>query len=172
MLFVADDAGLDLGPIVPVGQPGGRRPGGGHRPRHLRPRGPGAVRFHDSISQPVIEGLRSRARRATPSGPASSSSATPTIRPVHRPAHPAGLGPRRNGAARDPAGSGGADLGRNGTYVVFRQLRQDVTGFWRYFESVTRNPDGSANAAAKVRLGARFVGRWPGGAPLVLSPGS
>jgi Dyp-type peroxidase family len=71
---------------------------------------------------------------------------------------------------RDPAGSGRADLGRNGTYLVVRQLRQDVAGFWRYLESATRHPDGSADAAAKIRLGARLVGRWPGGAPLVLSP--
>ena len=71
---------------------------------------------------------------------------------------------------RDPAGSGGADLGRNGTYVILRQLHQDVIGFWHYLESVTRNPDGTVNVPAKVHLGARLVGRWPGGAPLVLSP--
>jgi Dyp-type peroxidase family len=69
-----------------------------------------------------------------------------------------------------PPGPGGADLGRNGTYLIMRQLRQDVTGFWHYLESVTRNPDGSTNRQAMVHLGARFVGRWPGGAPLVLSP--
>lgn len=127
--------------------------------------------FHDSISQPVIEGL-------SRSGPASN-----TVRSgefvlgypneyglyTDRPILPASS-PGAELLPKDPAGSGGADLGRNGTYVIFRQLRQDVSGFWRYLESVTRNPDGTVNAAAKVHLGARLVGRWPGGAPLVLSP--
>ena len=30
---------------------------------------------------------------------------------------------------RDPDGSGAADLGRNGSYLVFRQLRQDTDAF-------------------------------------------
>jgi Dyp-type peroxidase family len=127
--------------------------------------------FHDSISQPIVEGL-------TKSGPSSN-----TVRSgefilgylneyglyTDRPILPASA-PGAAVLPRDPAGSGGADLGRNGTYVIFRQLRQDVPGFWRYLESVTRNPDGTINGAAKVHLAARFVGRWPGGAPLVLSP--
>jgi Dyp-type peroxidase family len=127
--------------------------------------------FHDSISQPIVEGL-------SKSGPSSN-----TVRSgefvlgylneyglyTDRPILPASA-PGAATLPRDPTGSGGADLGRNGTYVIFRQLRQDVLGFWRYLESVTRNPDGTVNAEAKVHLGARFVGRWPGGAPLVLSP--
>ncbi len=126
--------------------------------------------FRDGISQPFVEGL-------SKTGPASNTVKAGEFvlgypneygLSTDRPLLPA------SGAAaalpRDPAGSGGADLGRNGTYLVFRQLRQDVIGFWRYLESVTRNPDGSANPEAKVRLGAKMVGRWPGGAPLVLSP--
>ena len=55
-------------------------------------------------------------------------------------------------------------IGRNGSYLVARQLEQDVRGFWRYLDSVTADP------AARVRLAAKFVGRWPSGAPLVLAP--
>jgi len=62
------------------------------------------------------------------------------------------------------------DLGRNGTYLVMRQLRQDVRGFWRWADQASRAPDGSADPEAMTRLAAKMVGRWPGGAPLVLAP--
>ena len=64
----------------------------------------------------------------------------------------------------------GRDLGRNGTYLVFRELRQDVEGFWAFLEASTRRPDGSTDRAAATRLAAKMVGRWPSGAPLVLAP--
>jgi Dyp-type peroxidase family len=59
---------------------------------------------------------------------------------------------------------------RNGSYLVFRQLRQDVAGFWRFADDATRNPDGSSNPEARLRLAAKMVGRWPSGAPLALAP--
>jgi Dyp-type peroxidase family len=62
------------------------------------------------------------------------------------------------------------DLGRNGTYLVMRQLRQDVRGFWRWADEASRAPDGSADQEAMTRLAAKMVGRWPGGAPLLLAP--
>ena len=34
-----------------------------------------------------------------------------------------------------PEDAGRRDLGRNGTYLVFRQLHQDVRGFWRFIAS-------------------------------------
>jgi Dyp-type peroxidase family len=71
---------------------------------------------------------------------------------------------------RDSGGSGRADLGRNGSYLVFRQLHQDVAGFWRFVDGASRNPDGSSNPAARTKLAAKIVGRWPGGAPLATSP--
>jgi Dyp-type peroxidase family len=70
-------------------------------------------------------------------------------------------------APEDPARR---DLGMNGSYLVFRQLSQDVTAFWRYCDDQTRQRDGASNAAGRVRLAAKMVGRWPGGAPLVKSP--
>jgi Dyp-type peroxidase family len=70
----------------------------------------------------------------------------------------------------DPGGSGYRDLGRNGSYLVFRQLRQDVATFWRFVDEATRNADGSDNPEERTRLAARMVGRWPSGAPLTTSP--
>jgi deferrochelatase/peroxidase EfeB len=62
------------------------------------------------------------------------------------------------------------DLGRNGTYLVLRELSQDVEGFWAFLAEATRRPDGSADKDAATYLAAKMVGRWPSGAPLVLAP--
>ncbi len=62
------------------------------------------------------------------------------------------------------------DLGRNGTYLVFRQLAQHVADLYHFLDEATRTPDGQLNRDASSRLAAKFVGRWPSGAPLVLTP--
>ena len=56
-------------------------------------------------------------------------------------------------------------FGRNGTYLVFRQMEQLVEDFHNYFLCAA---DGDIDLA--TRLKAKAVGRWPGGAPLTLSP--
>jgi len=58
-----------------------------------------------------------------------------------------------------------SDLGRNGCYLVMRQLRQDVQGFWRELD---RQAQG--NAHLRERLAAAMVGRTKNGDPLV-APG-
>jgi Dyp-type peroxidase family len=127
--------------------------------------------FRDGVSQPIVEGL------SKTGPPAHTIKAGEFIlgylneyghytdRPLLAPgADPGGLLPK------DPAGSGSADLGRSGSYLVMRQLGQDVPAFWRWVDGETRNPDGSANPAARLMLASKMVGRWPSGAPLVLSP--
>ena len=60
------------------------------------------------------------------------------------------------------------DLGRNGTYLVMRQLSQDVRLFWRF---IADEADGDPVEAEK--LAAAFVGRTRAGDPLVPSqPGA
>src|SRR5690606_9838481 len=54
------------------------------------------------------------------------------------------------------------DLGRNGTYLVFRQLEQDVAGFWHFLD---RQADG--DVARREALAAAMVGRKRDGTPLV-----
>lgn len=54
------------------------------------------------------------------------------------------------------------DLARNGTYLVMRQLEQDVRTFWRF---VTERSGGDSDAAD--RLAAAMVGRDRNGDPLV-----
>jgi len=51
------------------------------------------------------------------------------------------------------------DLGRNGTYLVLRQLSQDVRGFWRWVHQV-------AGAGDAVQLAEAMVGRQRSGEPL------
>src|SRR5207237_396510 len=46
----------------------------------------------------------------------------------------------------------------------------DVEGFWAFLDEATRRADGTSDRQAAVKLAAKMVGRWPGGAPLVLSP--
>jgi deferrochelatase/peroxidase EfeB len=54
------------------------------------------------------------------------------------------------------------DLGRNGTYLVMRQLEQDVRKFWQFLYE-----QAGGNLAAAGQLGAKIVGRTQAGDPLV-----
>ncbi|MFN0253283.1 MAG: Dyp-type peroxidase [Kofleriaceae bacterium] len=63
------------------------------------------------------------------------------------------------------------DLGRNGTYLVYREMTQDVHAFWSYLAKQSR--EGGVDPAARaIALGAKMVGRWPNGAPMTTSPAS
>lgn len=58
------------------------------------------------------------------------------------------------------------DIGRNGSYVVMRQIDQDVRGFWRYLHQ-----QACGDAARMQELAERFVGRRMSGEPMLpLSP--
>lgn len=91
---------------------------------------------------------------------------------VPRSQDPRNLLPEVPRAQRVPGEPRPKDLGRNGTYLVIRKLRQDVAGFWKYVEENSRVPGKSAeeNAANKELLAAKLMGRWKSGAPLALSP--
>lgn len=66
------------------------------------------------------------------------------------------------------------DLGKNGTYLVFRQFRQDVFNFWKYLKEISKEPvekdSGDPVVAAAITLGAKMIGRWPTGASLANNP--
>ena len=84
-----------------------------------------------------------------------------TPRPLLAPQRdPDGLLPRAEDAPEE------ADLGRNGCYLVMRQLHQDVHGFWRELDR-----QAGGDAALRERLAAAMVGRKKDGDPLV-APGS
>ncbi|MBV9325019.1 MAG: Dyp-type peroxidase [Chloroflexi bacterium] len=128
--------------------------------------------FADGISQPTVEGLSDR--QDTPPNTIRTGEfilgyvneySLYTDRPLlDRRLDPEWLLPA------DVQGSGKVDLGRNGTFLVFRQLAQDVRGFWRFVDSATRAADGSSDVDRRNWLAAHMVGRWPSGAPVTLSP--
>ncbi len=79
-------------------------------------------------------------------------------------------------ALRDPNNllptlkEGGAhDLGHNGSYMVFRQLSQDVKAFWNFLDEKTKK-NGQSDPVARDLIAAKMVGRWRSGVPLMLSP--
>jgi deferrochelatase/peroxidase EfeB len=60
-------------------------------------------------------------------------------------------------------------LGRNGTYLIYREMTQHVHDLWKYLADNSIEP-GADTAGKAIALGAKMVGRWPGGAPLMTSP--
>jgi len=131
--------------------------------------------FRDGISSPILEGLARSPEKVSSkqwTHPLKSGElvlgyrneyGSYTERPTVATADdPAGMLPEIPGGAM-------RDLGRNGTYLVYRELTQDVVKFWSYLEDASREP-GSDPVARAIQLGAKMVGRWPGGAPLVRSP--
>ena len=127
--------------------------------------------FRDGIAQPSIEGFHA------PDRPANTVAAGEfvlgyanaygqyTQRPLVSPAHdPQGILPP------DSTASAARDFGRNGSYLVLRQLSQDVAAFWRCLNDQTRTGAGDADPAARLKLATKMVGRWPSGAPLVKTP--
>jgi Dyp-type peroxidase family len=127
--------------------------------------------FHDGISQPLMQGLpkASRAGGSVPAGEFVLGYRNGYGQLTDRPLLPRSADPRQL-LPPDPGGSSQADLGRNGTYLVLRQLEQDVDGFWNYAAEATRRPDGSGDRCAQDALAAKLVGRWRSGAPLVKAP--
>lgn len=113
--------------------------------------------FADGISQPLVEGL---SRNAAPGGERSVKAGEFVLGYLNEfnqlPASPS--------VADDPHGllprvgaNGRADLGRNGTFLVLRQLEQNVDTFRKF-------------VGKDAKRGARMVGRWEDGSPLVRFP--
>jgi Dyp-type peroxidase family len=126
--------------------------------------------FHDGISQPVIDGIGrdGPAAQTVQAGEFVLGYLNEYGLLTDRPTIPADQD--RAGILPGLAGSGrGKDLGRNGSYLVVRQMEQRVSRFWRSLDQLTRHDD-TPDPEARVRLAAKMVGRWPGGAPLTLSP--
>jgi|GEM_PF-103167 len=64
-----------------------------------------------------------------------------------------------------PISSAGFNFGRDGSFLVFRQLSQDVPAFWQFCAS-------QAPVADAITVASKLVGRWPSGAPLLRHPDS
>ena len=96
--------------------------------------------FRDGISQPWMQGLNKQ-------GPASDEVAWGEIL----------LGHRDNSGTieRHPK------IALNGSYLVVRQIEQNVQGFWNSFGDIS---------SEQIRLASKQMGRWPDGTPITLKP--
>ena len=121
--------------------------------------------FADGMSQPVIRG----------SGQDERLGGEEARRHVVAPGefvlgYPNGYGKLTPVPRLTTAGGAQVEIGRNGTYLVARQLQQDVLGFRRFLHRAAPALDGATGRDAEERLAAKLVGRWRSGAPLVRSP--
>jgi Dyp-type peroxidase family len=119
--------------------------------------------FRDGISQPGIRGVTARRNPADPDQgdpgqdllwPGEFVLGHPTQIPRPQPGQDTNDEP-------GPISRSGPSWTRNGSYLVFRRLRQDVPGF-RAFVAATA----AAQGISPDLMGAKLVGRFPSGAPL------
>lgn len=140
-------------------------------PTHLLPGTKEHFGFKDGISQPAVEGYKEGnfPENIIKAGEFilgykneyDQYPETPVINPLDDPKE---LLPNSNYAI------GMKDFGTNGTYLVFRQLEQDVKSFWEFIQrSVKENPYGET-AKGEEYFGAKLIGRWPDGSPLEVCP--
>ena len=127
--------------------------------------------FRDGVSSTDIEGFHTKARpeNAVAAGEFILGYVNAYGQYTERPLVPPEQDPRGLLAAA-PEESSRRDLGMNGSYMVFRQLSQDVGAFWKFMDESTKGADGAAVPDAQVTLASKMVGRWPSGAPLVKTP--
>lgn len=117
--------------------------------------------FKDGISQPGVRGFTKR------QNPADENQGVPGQDLLWP-------GEFVLGYPRQPGIGGGEDAGAvsasgpawtaNGSYLVFRRLRQDVAGFRTFLSETAR-----AQGTSEDLLGAKLVGRYKSGAPLAIS---
>lgn len=139
--------------------------------------------FADGMGQPAIEGTfqvqKAAARNVLKTGEMLLGYINDYGQAADSPLVPLARDPKSQLPPPRPVDDNGAptgaptdmhDLGLNGTYLVFRQLAQNVFRFRHFVDNATLGLDGQPNRTASDRLAAKFVGRWQNGAPLVLSP--
>lgn len=128
--------------------------------------------FRDGISQPAVAGFPET------EGPRLHAEDTPVetgefllgyrneygelpISPYVRPERD----PKRHLKPR-PDDASVRDLGRNGTFLVVRKLRQDVDRFQAFLAEEAQRLYGVDDERYRKLLAAKMIGRWPNGAPL------
>ncbi len=116
--------------------------------------------FRDGISQPKIAGIKERKRGGNVVAPGEfilgykdEYDLIPNTPRVYMLDDPMGYLPPHD---HDPDYR---DLGRNGSYMVYRKLDQDVHKFWDFIKEQAPEADEQLLWASKM------VGRWPNGCP-------
>jgi deferrochelatase/peroxidase EfeB len=132
----------------------------------LPPRGAPIVEpfgFNDGVSQPIVRGARKWVL---------ARNAIHVVEPGEMV-----LGYEDNSKHKPPSPSaGGHDIGFNGTYLVVRQLEQDVDKFNTFLTETAKGLVGDPRVpgfqlpALREWLAAKMVGRWRDGTSLVRNP--
>ncbi|HMG07491.1 MAG TPA: Dyp-type peroxidase, partial [Mucilaginibacter sp.] len=117
--------------------------------------------FFDGIGQPVIEGTDQKARQLSRTGHATELKAGEFV-----------LGYENEMQKIDPlpAIKRMPEFGKNGTYLVFRQIEQHVHSLWNYLKETTIGANGQSNLQDQEKLAAKMTGRWKSGAPITDHP--
>ena len=138
--------------------------------------------FKDGVSQPGVRGRLSEAPddfltpRQNPNDPDQGKPGQdllwagefvfgyPTQIPTPKPGE--------DGLNTDPGAIAvaGPKWAENGSFLVFRRLRQDVKGFREFVQSAAPTLSANNPAFAGItpeKFGAKFVGRWASGAPIL-----
>ncbi|HKQ69199.1 MAG TPA: Dyp-type peroxidase [Polyangiaceae bacterium] len=130
--------------------------------------------FADGIAQPTIAGSRAGEKpgaQVIKAGEFVFGYPNEYDKLPVSPSVPEALDAGQNlGVARGGAKVSGRDFGHNGTYLVVRQLEQDVARFWGAMADYSRDSSGNIDREGAIKLASKCVGRWPSGAPLVKSP--
>lgn len=136
--------------------------------------------FKDSISQPGIRGRVSEAsesfltpRYIDPENPLSKLFSQPGQPLVWPGQFVFGYPAQSDRKPIDSIPSKQApSWAKNGSFLVFRRLRQDVSSFWQFMNSKAKElaaEDGFSDLDGD-RLAALLVGRWKSGAPIMRTP--
>ncbi len=126
--------------------------------------------FHDSISQPNVEGSPKQPTDNQPvvkAGEFILGYANEYDQLPSTPTVPQALDAQHHLPTIEHHTDDDAqlkDLGRNGSYMVFRKLHQNVAAFRQYFRDHVADPQERELVAAK------FIGRWADGTPLAIAP--
>lgn len=106
--------------------------------------------FRDGIAQPIVDGF------SNPDKGAKDFDELPTGEFI------LGYPNIYNKIPFSPRLADGFDFGKNGSYLVVRQLRQDVAGFWDFIsKAVQEQPN--LHGCTPAYLASKMVGRWPDG---------
>lgn len=135
--------------------------------------------FKDGISQPVIEGSPKANRKGKRWWRNGNSDDGKELTPEEKRIHLVKPGEfilgykneRRTSITNpyppeDTKSAGAQDIRRNGTYLVFRQLEQDVPAFNEFVAKSAKLVYGRDDDKAKENMAARLVGRTREGHPL------
>ena len=132
--------------------------------------------FRDGISRPTIKGLR----RTRPGEENPQTSLEKVMAPINAGEFILGYeneydrlteipiildkDDSSNILSKSSSKDGIRNLGTNGTYLVYREIEQEVFKFWKYLETNSEET-GKNKTDSAIKLGSKMVGRWPSGLP-------